>query len=116
VEFDTLKQWLGAADVGVVALRDTVGNRGRWPGRLNDFLAAGRPALVTRVGDAPGYVEPAGAGWSVAAEPGALGAELALRLRDREELEERGRAARGLAETELGWGRIADAVQQHYEV
>jgi glycosyltransferase involved in cell wall biosynthesis len=116
VEFDTLKQWLGAADLGVVALRDTVGNRGRWPGRLNDFLAAGRPALVTRVGDAPGYVESAGAGWSVAAEPEALGAELAVRLRGREELEEQGRAARRLAETELGWGRIADAVQQHYEV
>jgi glycosyltransferase involved in cell wall biosynthesis len=116
VDFDTLKRWLGAADLGVVALRDTLGNRGRWPGRLNDYLAAGRPALMTRVGDAPGYLEAAAAGWAVAPEPDVLGEAMAAQLEDRDGLEEAGRNARRLAETELGWARIADAVEQHYGV
>jgi glycosyltransferase involved in cell wall biosynthesis len=116
VDFGTLKRWLGAADLGVVAMRDTLGNRGRWPGRLNDYLAAGRPALMTRVGDAPGYLERGAAGWAVAADADALGEAIAARLEDRDELEEAGRNARRLAETELGWGRIADAVEQHYGV
>lgn len=116
VDFDTLRRWLGAADLGVVALQDTIGNRGRWPGRVNDYLAAGRPTLMTRVGDAPGYLEGAGAGWSEVAEPESFGSAMADRLLERDRLEEAGRNARVLAETDLGWGRIASAVEQHYGV
>jgi glycosyltransferase involved in cell wall biosynthesis len=114
VDFDTLRGWLAAADLGVVALRDTVGNRGRWPGRLNDYLAAGRPALMTRVGDAPGYLDAAAAGWAAAPDAGSLGEALAARLGDPDALAETGRRARRLAETELGWTRIGDAVEQFY--
>jgi glycosyltransferase involved in cell wall biosynthesis len=114
VTFETLKQWLAAADLGVVGLRDTVGNRGRWPGRVNDFLAAGRPVLVTRVGDAPGYVEGAAAGWVLAPEVEVLGSTMAALLRDRARLGERGDHARRLAEGALGWARLADQVEHRY--
>lgn len=114
VEFQKLRDWLAAADLGMVALRDTVGNRGRWPGRVNDYLAAGRPVLMTRVGDAPEYLEAAGAGRAVSPEPGALGRALVEMLRDPEGLEGAGAAARRLAETELAWPRIADRVEQLY--
>lgn len=114
VDFDELRDWLAAADVGLVPLEDTVGNRGRWPGRVNDYLAAGRPVLMTRVGDAPEYLEAAGAGRAVSPEPAALGSALTEMLRDRKGLEAAGRQARRLAETELAWPRIADRVEQLY--
>jgi glycosyltransferase involved in cell wall biosynthesis len=115
VAFETLRQWLSAADLCVIPLQDTVGNRGRWPGKLNDHLAAGRPTLMTRVGDAPGYLERWGAGWAVEAEPRALAEEALRRLADPRALEEAGQRARALAESELSWSRIADRVEQAYE-
>ena len=32
-------------------LRDTLTNRGRWPSKINDYMAAGRPTVATAVGD-----------------------------------------------------------------
>lgn len=114
VDFDELRAWLAAADLGVVALEDTIGNRGRWPGRVNDYLAAGRPVLMTRVGDAPGYLEGAGAGRAVGADPQALGGAMAEMARDPAALAAAGERARRLAETELAWPGIADGVEQLY--
>lgn len=115
VGFEVLQQWLGAADLCVIPLRDTVGNRGRWPGKVNDHLAAGRATLMTRVGDAPCYLERWGAGWVVDADGVALGDGMLARLSDRPGLEEAGGRARELAETELSWSRIGDRIEQAYE-
>jgi glycosyltransferase involved in cell wall biosynthesis len=115
VDFDALQQWLGAADLCLIPLRDTVGNRGRWPGKVNDHLAAGRPTVMTRVGDAPDYLERSGAGWAVEATGEALAREIVARLSNREALEEAGAKARRLAETELSWPRIGDRIEQVYE-
>ena len=115
VPFERLQEWLAAADLCVIPLEDTVGNRGRWPGKVNDYLAAGRPTLMTDVGDAPGYLERAGAGWAAPAEAGALGARLAELLADGSALEAAGSRARELAETELSWSRIGERVERVYE-
>ena len=115
VSFAELKDWLAAADLCVIPLRDTVGNRGRWPGKVNDHLAAGRPTLMTRVGDAPGYLEESGAGWAVAAEAEPLGAAMAARVASPGGLKEAGERARELAEAGLSWPEIADRVEQTYE-
>lgn len=115
VPFDALLSWLGAADLCVIPLEDTLGNRGRWPGKVNDYLAAGRPTLMTDVGDAPGYLEPAGAGWAAPATAEALGARMAALLDDRPALAAAGPRARALAETDLSWSRIGERVERTYE-
>lgn len=115
VRFDRLLTWLAAADLCVVPFEDTVGNRGRWPGKVNDYLSAGRPTLMTRVGDAPYYLERAGAGWVTEATGAALGRRMAEVLGDGSALEEAGRRARVLAETELSWSRMADRVEAVYQ-
>ncbi len=115
VRFEALLAWLGAADLCVIPLEDTVGNRGRWPGKVNDYLAAGRATLMTRVGDAPRYLEEGGAGWAVPASAGSLGDRLADLLADRPALDAAGARARALAETGLSWSRIGERVERTYE-
>ena len=115
VGFEALRLWLGAADLCVIPLRDTVGNRGRWPGKMNDYLAAGRPTLMTKVGDAPSYLERGGAGWAVEPNAEAFGEALLARLEDPSALEEAGTRARELAEGELSWSRIGDRIERAYE-
>jgi glycosyltransferase involved in cell wall biosynthesis len=115
VSFDRLLTWLAAADLCVIPFEDTVGNRGRWPGKVNDYLSAGRPTLMTRVGDASCYLERAGAGWVTEATGAALGRRMAEVLEDRPGLEEAGRRARVLAETELSWSRMGDRVEAVYQ-
>src|SRR5690606_9585168 len=57
VSAQALAQWLAAADAGVLPMLDTIGHRGRWPGKLSDYMSAGVPAIVTRVGDVAELVE-----------------------------------------------------------
>lgn len=115
VDFRRLRDWLAAADLCVVPLEDTVGNRGRWPGKVNDYLAAGRPTLMTRVGDAPGYLEGHGAGWAAPSAAGPFGSRMGNLLCDGAMLAAAGARARRLAESELSWPRIGEAVERVYE-
>lgn len=107
-----LRDWLAAADCGVIPLRDTIASRGRWPGKINDYLTAGLPPVLPRVGAAAGYVERAGAGIVCDATPAALADALDDALGgDRTDMAE---AARELAGGELAWTRIADALESFY--
>src|SRR5690606_18733458 len=47
-----LWQWLAAADVGVVPLRDSIANRARWPGKINAYWSAQLPVVLPDVGPA----------------------------------------------------------------
>jgi glycosyltransferase involved in cell wall biosynthesis len=115
VSYDVLQTWLGAADLSVVPLQDTIANRGRWPSKVNDCLAAGRAVVLTRVGDAAPLVERARAGWVAAPESGALADTLAQALEDRAARDAAGQHARALAETDLAWSRLATGLADFYE-
>ncbi|HUF52051.1 MAG TPA: glycosyltransferase [Longimicrobiales bacterium] len=114
VDTTTLHAWLAAADIGVIPLRDTVAARARWPGKINDYLTAGLPAVLPRVGAAAAYIERGGAGVTCAAEATSLAAAMATALRDDAARAAMSRAARALAAGELAWPRIADALDTFY--
>ncbi len=111
---EAVATWLAAADLCVVPLSDTVGNRGRWPSKINDYFAAGRPTLITRVGDAADVAERHGAGFISDPAPRALAATLVAALAAPAALRSAGARARDLAETELSWTRLADQVLEFY--
>jgi glycosyltransferase involved in cell wall biosynthesis len=114
VDDTTLRAWLAAADTGVIPLRDTVASRGRWPGKLSDYLAAGLPVVMPAVGSAAALVAAARAARTCEATAGALGDTLVGVLADepgRHELAEHGRQ---LAEGELAWSRLAHRLLQFY--
>ena len=53
VSDDELPYYLAAADVLALPLADTLVNRGRWPHKLGDMLAAERPVIVSAGGEFP---------------------------------------------------------------
>jgi glycosyltransferase involved in cell wall biosynthesis len=107
-------RWLGAADLCVAPLTDTIGSRGRWPSKVNDYLCAGRPTLITAVGDAAGLVRQRGLGWVTAAEPTAFAAGMLDALTNPGVAAEAGERARAVAERELAWGILGAGVEALY--
>lgn len=114
VSKETLRLWLGAADVCVIPLTDTPNNRGRWPGRLNDYLASGKPTVMPAVGDAADLIVRRGAGWTSAPEAGSLARSLLAALRDPEGRRTAGLEARALATGSLAWPALAGRLEEAY--
>jgi len=57
-----LPNYLGCADVGLIAMRDHPVNRARWPNKIGSYMAAGRPTVCTRVSDVARLIESHGIG------------------------------------------------------
>lgn len=103
VPFVRLPVYLGAADVQVLPLRDTLANRARGPIKLGDYLASGRPVVTQRVGDGATLIEQHGAGVVAECDARSLGEALAGLLRDPERCVQMGANARRFAEQEGSW-------------
>ena len=108
-----LHQWLAAADAGVLPMLDTIGHRGRWPSKLSDYMSAGIPTAMTRVGDAAGLVERAGIGWVADPTPAAFANALVAAVTDRTRAQ-RGAAARTHARGDGSWTAMADRLNSLY--
>ncbi len=57
IGIDDYKKYLRAADILLLPLRDDLGNRARWPNKLGDYLAAGRPIISTPVGEVAAFAK-----------------------------------------------------------
>jgi len=51
VEDADLPRYLACADVCFLPMTDNLSNQARWPAKINDFLAAGKPTIISPVGD-----------------------------------------------------------------
>ncbi|MEX1183124.1 MAG: glycosyltransferase [Gemmatimonadota bacterium] len=114
VEEGALAQWLAAADVGVLVLRDTIASRGRWPGKLSDYLTGGVPIAMTRVGAAAELLGGAGAAALAAPLPEALARTVLGLLDDAAARASMSRAARALATGALSWKAVAERLLEFY--
>jgi glycosyltransferase involved in cell wall biosynthesis len=114
VPFDRMIEWLGACDVLLLPLKDTISSRGRWPSKVNDYLAAGRPVVASAVGDIATLFGRHAIGRAVADTPDALTAATVALLENPAELDQLGATARSVAETELSWSRLTDDLEAHY--
>ncbi|MFH1446928.1 MAG: glycosyltransferase [Chloroflexota bacterium] len=56
---------LSACDVGWLPFRDTNANRGRFPMKFSNYIAAGKPVIATDVGDVAQYIRETGVGMVV---------------------------------------------------
>jgi glycosyltransferase involved in cell wall biosynthesis len=113
---DTVEKdrWLGAADVCVIALPDTIGNRGRWPSKINDYFSAGRAVVITDVGDAAALVRERSLGWVTEADPTSFAGGMRAALEAADDATAAGARARGVAEQELAWPTLAGRVDRLY--
>lgn len=114
ITYQQLANYVAAADIGWLPLRNRGANQGRFPMKAHDFMAAGRPLVVTAVGDLSDLVESRKIG-SVAADNAVALAEKTLALmEDPVQRKEMGRRARRVAETEFAWPVVTDLLESWY--
>jgi len=51
VDAFTMNKYLCACELMLLPMRDTIANRGRWPSKINDYMAAGRAVVTMPVGE-----------------------------------------------------------------
>jgi glycosyltransferase involved in cell wall biosynthesis len=115
VEDDQLNDYFNACDLGWLPLCDTNANRGRWPMKLNDYMAAGLPTVATAVGDVADLLAREPIGLLAPVDPDALAQQTARLLADTPGRSRMGRRARELALADYSWAALAARVESLYE-
>jgi glycosyltransferase involved in cell wall biosynthesis len=111
---DRLADYLGACDVLLLPLADTIANRGRWPSKLNDYLAAGRSTVATPVGDLRQLFARHDIGLLGHLNDGSFIAACLELLADPTRRATFEQNARALAETDLSWSTICEGLVTVY--
>ena len=114
VTYEQLNLYLASCDILLLPLTDNLANRGRWPSKIGDYFAAGRPTVACAVGDMPQVLEETGAGLTTdpAVQPFAAGI---LRLLDDPSLRfQMGKKARHAAESRYNWQTLVNQVENLY--
>ena len=106
-----LPRYLGAADVLALPLEDNLVNRGRWPHKLGDMIAAQRPVIVSRGGEFPQLLEARGCAHVVDFDAAAFARGIDEVLARHEHFEAMALRGRRLIETELNWDVIGAQLQ-----
>jgi glycosyltransferase involved in cell wall biosynthesis len=114
LRYDELGHYLAACDLCWLPLCDSGANRGRWPLKLNDYMAVGRPTVATAVGDLTAFLEQHSIGLLARDEPQDLADKVLALLGDPRRREVIGRRARHLAETAFTWDHMTDQLEQFY--
>jgi glycosyltransferase involved in cell wall biosynthesis len=105
-------KYLGCADLMCMPMKDGAANRGRFPNKVLDYLAAGRPIVASAVGDVEAIVRDYGVGLLASDESFANAIH---RLLTNDQLrEDLGRMARHTAETVFDWAPLIDKLVDFY--
>jgi glycosyltransferase involved in cell wall biosynthesis len=111
---EMLNAYMAACDIFWLPLCNTNANRGRWPSKLNDYMAVGRPTVATAVGDVVPVFESDAIGLLSSDEPEAFAAQTVRLYSDQNLRVIMGQRARELAETRYSWQRIVDELEAFY--
>jgi glycosyltransferase involved in cell wall biosynthesis len=112
--YEQINLHLAACDVCWLPLCDSGANRGRYPLKVNDYMAIGRPVVATAVGDVADLIRRGGFGLLATDQPGALAEKVLTLLHDPAQREIMGRRARRLAETEMTWDQMSHHLERFY--
>jgi phosphatidylinositol alpha-1,6-mannosyltransferase len=111
-----LPKYFAAADVLALPLEDNLFNRGRWPHKLGELMAAERPFVISRGGESSEFVEERGCAVVVDYSATAFARAFEDVLARPEHHAAIARRGRQLIETELSWDtigvRLADAMDR----
>lgn len=115
ISFAELTDFVAACDVGWLPLADNAANRGRFPMKVNDFMAAGRPLIVSDVGDLGNFVEEHQLGWKAPANAAEMSRLVLEKCAEPNELNEAANQARHLAETKFAWPILTQILVDFYQ-
>jgi len=103
--------YLSSADVLFLVMKNDLYDLGRWPGKISDYLAAGRPTVIPNVGDAAAFIKQHNAGL-VVNDLDEMATQIAYLLRDDEAARFYGEQARKAAVTSLDWQVLGDLINR----
>ena len=106
--YDELPPYLAAADIHLLPMEPTRLEIGRWPNKISDYLASGRPVAATNVGDAGPFIREKRCGIVSRPEVGDYCSLLLASIDDEKLLQRLGLQARLVAERELSWQTITN--------
>jgi glycosyltransferase involved in cell wall biosynthesis len=112
--FEKMLDYLSACDVLALPLSDTIANRGRWPSKVNEYVAVGRPTVACDVGDVAGLLRENGIGLLVPPDPVEFAARLDELLDDPMRAAAMGDRAREVARTTYSQEAIAEKLEEFY--
>ena len=115
LSYSQLNDYLGACDLCWLPYRDSGANRGRWPLKLNDYMAAGRPTVASAVGDVATVLGTYDIGALALDTPADLADKVSELLSDPARRERQGRTARLVAERDFDWRLRAAELDTFYE-
>jgi len=115
VSQEKLLRYMGACDFMLLPMKDSIANRGRWPSKINDYFAAGKPIIASAVGDVQEIFNNYLIGKSTSDNPEAFASAIFELLSNKVLQEEMGRNARKLAEEQFAWPILAQQLEEHYE-
>jgi glycosyltransferase involved in cell wall biosynthesis len=109
-----VRQALACADVFVLPYSDRPINRGRFPNKVGEYLAAGRPLVTNPTGDVGRLLEVFPVGVLAAEDPHAMADAVLRLLEDGRARQAMGTEAERLASHEFSWDARGAALEDFY--
>lgn len=114
LSYEHLQEYISSCDIMLLPLCNSIANRGRWPSKVNDYLAAGKPVVSTRVGDIANLIEEGQCGILTDVSPEVFATKTLEILQKPDLLTEMGENSRKLAEAKLDWRILTDQLEKFY--
>jgi glycosyltransferase involved in cell wall biosynthesis len=115
VSSEEMLDYLSACDVLLLPLSDTIANRGRWPSKINEYVAVGRPTIACDVGDVADLLRDNDVGLLVTPNAADFAAKTDELLADPARSAAMGIRAREIAKTSYSQEAIADKLEAFYQ-
>lgn len=114
VPYEQLGEYLACGDVMLLPYTNRTINVGRYPNKIGDYMAAGRPTVTNPTGDLGKMVKDEGVGLLAEESPEAFADAIEILIKDESMREEIGRRARYVAETKFSWALRARELEAFY--
>jgi glycosyltransferase involved in cell wall biosynthesis len=114
VTSEQVYQYLAASDLCWLPLRDSGANRGRWPSKLNDYMAVGRPVVAVGAGELVELIPRYQLGVATQEDADDLAAQTVALLTDGLRCQVLGEKARRAAEEVFSWTQVTDELEDFY--
>jgi glycosyltransferase involved in cell wall biosynthesis len=114
VTFEDLLDYIAACDVMLLPLKDNIASRGRWPAKIGDYMASGKPVVATHVGDYATMIEEGRCGVLTDDTPYDFASQTVNIFCHRDRIKDMGQNARKVAETRLDWMLLTNKLEQFY--
>lgn len=113
--YEQISDHMGAADVFLLPFAHKQANIGRWPNKVGDYMAMGRPIISSPVGEMVHLFESETIGQLTDPTPQAFANSARELMADQPLCDKIGQQARAAAEQRYSWEHLADVLEQCYQ-